>query len=217
MKRILVAVLCFLAAVTLGAQTGSEDGSVSKHQVRIGWGDMLFETMAFHASPTHIYKDPSVLPEDFLINERFDYAYTGHIFAEYQYQCSKVVQVGALLDMEGIFWKEAYYDRYHKVVGDVTSSKNYNLIIMPTVRFNYVRKEYFSIYSGVGAGLLVAFDNARNSALAPALNLNFVGIQAGRGHWYGSAELGMMNALSGGHKIYMLGSRLLSVSVIYRW
>ena len=88
---------------------------------------------------------------------------------------------------------------------------------MPTVRFDYFNKEYVGLYSGLGAGLLTAFDNAVGLQLAPAFNLNFIGVQVGHGHWYGSAELGFMVALTGANTIYMAGSRLVSFSLIYRW
>ena len=39
----------------------------------------------------------------------------------------------------------------------------------------------------------------------------------GKDHWGGSLELGALNALMGKDRIYMLGSRLISVSVNYRW
>ena len=74
-----------------------------------------------------------------------------------------------------------------------------------------------SLYSGACAGLLVALDNAGGSALSPAFNLNLVGVQLGSGHWSGSMELGFMAALSGTNKVYMLGSRLVSISLNYAW
>ena len=216
MKKILL--LPLLLCITVLAAGARPKGDLSgRHQLRVGWGDMLFETMAFHGGPAHIFPDPSAFPADFTIEEAFDFGYTGHLFAEYQYRVSRVVRVGALLDWEGVFWKTADFDRYHQQVIPATRVRNYNLVAMPTVRFDYFKREMVSLYSGLGAGLLLAFDNAGGSALSPALNLNFIGIQVGKGHWSGGMELGFMAALSSPHKIYMIGSRLVSVSLNYTW
>ena len=156
------------------------------HKVRIGWGDMLFESMAFReASPALGGK-----------------GFTGHIFAEYQYDASKVVSVGGQVDFEGIF---------------TADMNNYNLVIMPTVRFTYLRKPWVELYSGLGAGLLCAMDNQGGAEFAPALNLNLFGVQLGPGPFSVGIELGALNSLLGSSSVYMLGARLLSVSLNYRF
>lgn len=215
MRRILLA--CVFAAVSLPLFAGPGDKPRMRHQVRIGWGDCLFETMAFHASPEHIYPHPEVLPPTFTIQERFDYRYTGHIFAEYQFRWTSWLSVGVQVDFEGIFWQDCYFDRDHKAVGTPVNVNNYNVVVMPTVRFDYFSREYVSLYSGLGIGLLTAFDNAGGFVPAPALNLNLIGVQVGHGHWFGTAEIGLMNALKGGNVIFMLGSRIVSFSLVYRW
>lgn len=216
MKRFIT--LSILLFVTLLALQARPKGDLSqRHQVRVGWGDMLFETMAFHPSVTHDYVSPSALPGDFSILERHSYRYTGHLFAEYQFRATRVVRVGGLLDFEGIFWKESEFDSNHVQRGATVPIRNYNVVVMPTVRFDYLNREWWSLYSGLGAGALFAFDNQGGSAYSPALNLNFLGVQVGKGHWSGGLELGLMAALSSGYKIYMLGSRLVSVSLNYRW
>ena len=85
MKK-LVSILLLAVAVPLGA--------ANPHQVRIGWGDMLFETLAFHAG----YGSDGLRKSNF--------GYTGHIFAEYRYRLTPVVGLAAKTDFEGIFWKE---------------------------------------------------------------------------------------------------------------
>lgn len=215
MKRILLVVCLLLAALVAGAQPASSFGS--RHQVRIGWGDALFETLTFGNTKPHIYPNPQALPESFSIREQFNSACTGHLFFEYGYRLNKLVRLGGQLDAEGIFWEEGNFDRYHQLVGTAKTVRNYNIVVMPTVRLEYLHKRIVTLYSGAGAGMLVAFDNARGCEFSPALNLNLVGIQLGRGHWSGGIELGLMLALSGGNKVYMLGSRLLSFSLNYAW
>jgi len=176
-----------------------------RHEVRVGWGDMLFETMVFHPSSKHLY--PSGNPSAYKFQETRDYAYTGHFFAEYRYHFSPLFSLGMQADFEGIFWTTETNFR----------SKNYNLTLLPNVRFTYFHSDWVRLYSGIGAGLLIAFDNERHTEAAPALDLNFLGVQVGKGAWSGSVQLGLMAALKGGNDIFMLGSRLISVSVNYSW
>ncbi len=184
MKKLLIAVLLAVSVVCSATEPPGH-----RHMVRVGWGDMLFETLAF--------------APDF---DRSRLGYTGHIFAEYQYRCTRVVSVGGQFDAEGIFWTT-----------DGSRVRNSNFIIMPTVRFNWFQREYVSLYSGLGLGLLVAADNSPAAEFAPAFNFNTIGVQAGKGHWSGSFELGALAALTGLNTIYLVGSRLFSISVNYSW
>ena len=188
----------------------------SRHQVSIGWGDMLFETMAFHESPSHAYA-PELLPADFSVVEKHNFGYTGHLFASYLYRLNKVVSLGGQLDYEGIFWKETSYDRYHKQQGVSVPSRNYNLSMLPTVRLTFLDKEWVRLHAGVGRGLLLAFDNAGVLEAAPVLDLNLISVEVGKGQWTGTMGFGLMAALANANKVYMLGSRLVSVSLNYHW
>lgn len=185
-----------------------------RHDVRIGWGDMIFETLVFHNSPSHQWANPSALPPDYRTTDKSNHRFTGHLFAEYQYYFRHWLSFGAQVDFEGIFWDETPYDRFRNQVGPTTAVRNYNLIILPELRFTYFRSEYVRLHSGLGLGVNVAFDNMRGSAVVPAFNLNFLTVQVGKDHWYGAVELGMLNALNG-KQVFMVASRLFSVSVGY--
>jgi len=193
MKRLLITLLL---GMTVLCQAAAQNISLKRHQVRIGWGDMLFETLAFHNSPSRL---------DGTVKTR-DYRYTGHIFADYRYQLSKLIGLGVQTDFQGIFWKEGQ-----------APSDNYDLSILPTIRFTYYRSEWVELYAGAAVGLMLAFDNARRLEAAPVVCLNPFGVQFGKGAWTGSAEIAPLTALSGSNKIYMLGSRIFSLSINYRW
>lgn len=184
MKKLLVAVFLLVYGLC-GAQ---ENGS--RHLVRLGWGDMLFETLAFHPGET-----------------TSRYGYTGHIFADYHYKLNRRVSLGAQLDVEGIFWTENPSFR----------SRNYDICLIPSARFTWLDREWVRVYSGLGYGLLLALDNAGGHGASTVLNLNPVGVQIGKGHWCGALDLGFMAAANNANKIYMFGSRLVSVSLNYRW
>ena len=211
MKKLLLSIS--LIALPLLCMAGSPP---PRHSVRLGWGDMLFETLAFHPSAPDSY-NANVLPAGFRSKGSFGHGYSGHIFADYMYTLTEVTSVGVQTDFEGIFWKEGQRDASGALAGDPVQVNNYNLCILPSVRFTYFRSEWVDIYSGVSLGLLFAFDNQKRLELAPALNLNLVGVKVGRGNWAGTAEIGLLNALKGANDVYMVASRLFSVGVNYSW
>jgi hypothetical protein len=183
----------------------------------MGWGDMLFETLAFHSTVSGTYPSPESLPATFFRDEKYGFGYTGHFYAEYLYRCSRVVSVGIQADAEGIFWKEGRFDRYHKLTGAEVAVRNWDVVLMPTVRFTWLHTPWVRLYSGLGAGVLFAFDNARQLEAAPAFDVKPLGIQLGKTHWCGSLDFGFLSSMKSVNHIYMFGSRLVSVSVNYRW
>ncbi|MBO7575466.1 MAG: hypothetical protein J6S99_06645 [Bacteroidales bacterium] len=197
-KLLSIAIALLALPLCCGAQV------LDQHEVRLGWGDMLFETMAFHPSSTHSY--PSGKPTGYAYQENRDYAYTGHIFAEYRYHLLKWLSFGMQADFQGIFWTTEKNFR----------SKNYDLTLLPNVRFTYLRREWVRMYAGLGSGLLIAWDNERNTEAAHALSVNLLGVQVGKGPWSGSFEINPMISQQGDN-IYLLGSRIFSVSVNYTW
>jgi hypothetical protein len=85
-RFVLASALAFLMTVPGSAQ------DLPRHEVRLGWGDMLFETMAFHPGSRHLY--PSGNPNGYKFTETRDYAFTGHIFAEYRYHFTRLFSLG---------------------------------------------------------------------------------------------------------------------------
>lgn len=193
MKRILFFFLSLFWALTASAMT-KDSICFSPHEVRVGWGDMQFETAMYHA--THYTGD---------------YKYTGHIFATYQYRFKSWLSVGLDFDYEQVFWKESK-----------TKANFYNICLIPQVRFTYFWSKYVNLYSGIGVGLLINGGSELNfrsqkTAFAPVLELTTLGVQVGDNHWFGTVELGGLNSLSSPTDVYMLASRLFSVSFGYRF
>ena len=81
MKRLLVVVLLGVSILCSAAQPPQY-----RHSFSIGWGDMLFETLAFHPKP-----------------EENPFGYTGHFFAEYQYAFTRVVSACMRGSVQGFF------------------------------------------------------------------------------------------------------------------
>lgn len=169
---------------------GLSAAAQDRYLVRVGAGDSLFESLVFH-------------PAD----ETAHYTYSGHWFADFHYKLTRVVSVGGQLDWQSICWDRS----------DGPRLKNYDLSILPTVRFTWLDRKWVRLYSSLGAGLLVAWDNDGGREAAPVFNLNGIGIQFGDGPWCGSADLGFMVSLKNVNHIYLMGARILSVGVNYRW
>ena len=184
---------------------------LSPHEVRVGWGDMQFETAMYHA--THYTGD---------------YKYTGHIFATYQYRFKPWLSAGLNFDYEQVFWKhcpDAGENRvpYTECPDELkTKADFYNICLIPQVRFTYFWSKYVNLYSGIGVGLLINGGSELNfrgqkTAFAPVIEITALGVQVGDDHWFGTVELGGLNAMSSLTDFYMLASRLFSASVGYRF
>ena len=192
MRHLIAAVFlaCLFGAIPLKGQ----DKDYSVREWRLGWGDMMFEQAAYRAS-----------------RSRTDYHHIGHFYAGYRYSFNKWLSAGADIDFSTVNWKEQGA-REHFV----------NLAILPSVRFTYFRGKRVTMYSGLGAGLLVNTGSetdylGRRTVCAPAIDLTLYGISYNwDAHWCTSFELGGLNALNGKNEIFMLASRIFSISVGYR-
>ena len=174
------AILIILLLLPLTAWAGNPP----KHHLRLGWGDMLYESLVFPSAS----------------KAKGGNGYSGHLFAGYQYNLTPVVSVGGQLDYEAI---------------RCSDMNNYDLVLMPTIRFTYLDSDWAELHSGMGVGILAAFDNQGGFEMAPAMDLNFVGVQLGQGPLRMGLDLGCMISLMNTHKIYLMGARLLSVSLNY--
>ena len=55
------------------------------HEIRIGWGDQLFETLAWYDQP-----HSTLYPESYIGQYEEQYRYLQHWFAEYQYRVRSI-------------------------------------------------------------------------------------------------------------------------------
>ena len=185
------------------------------HEVRIGWGDMLFEMLVWHESAY-----PTALPEQYVevYNEQF--RYTQHWFAEYMYNASYWYSLGCLVDYSGVLWDKVMRNGRGE---ELSRDKNHwfsNISIVPTIRFSYYRSPYVSLYSSLGVGLNINTGSeldfkGRRTAMVPVVNISLLGVRVGHGRWFGAVELGGMISLLSTNEVYMLGSRLFTASFGY--
>ena len=220
MRRITaIVIVLFLTAIGLPKAFCQNDKPSlgSRHCVRFGWGDMIYESIAFRPSLNGTWATPGALPDDYIHQETFDYCYTGHFFADYQYRLTQVISLGIQVDLDGIFWKEGAFDKYHNLITPVKKVRNWDLDLMLTARFTYFERPWVRVFSGLGVGVLFAFDNEGDFGAAPAINLNWIGVEVGKGPWGGTLEVGSLNAIADKLTIYQAFSRIFALSVYYKW
>ena len=183
------------------------------HMLRIGWGDQQFEYLVFHASP----KSLTTMPATYSANYNEHFRYSQHWFIEYQNRPNRWFSYGGLVDGSGVVWDVVTRNGQGDELKRDKNHSLYNIVVMPTVYFTYFHHPNVSLYSGLGVGLDISGGTetdykGRHTVVAPALNLTLIGVSAGYKNWFATFELGAMAALNGGQNIYMLGSRLMSVS-----
>lgn len=202
MKRLFLIMMVWVVPLVCVAETRAARDTL-RHEVRVGWGDLIFETAMFHAKPnTNLNTD--------------HYRYTGHLFAEYQYRCCYWFSFGGIIDYDQVNWRVLRE-------GDNAPDHYYvNLMFMPSVRFTYLHSEWVNVYSALFAGLNINTGTEENfrgekTRCAPAFGVTLLGLSIGRGHWFGTAEWGAVSAFNNMNEIYKLNARILTVSVGYRF
>lgn len=184
------------------------------HQLRVGWGDQLFESLMWY-NQLH----STIYPESFEEEEYSEeYRYLQHWFVEYQYRVRYWFNVGAMVDYSGVLWDKVMRNGKGDEVNREKNCDFHNIAIMVTTRFTYMHSKYVSLYSGLGAGLNINTGSeidyrGRKTALAPALSLTVLGMNVGNERWFGAVEFGGLYSLMNIHEVYMAGSRMFTVSV----
>jgi len=195
MKKILFALLIMLSASSaLRAQ------EISKHEWRAGWGDMMYEKAVYYNTA-----------------EKNNYNHIGHFFAEYQNTILPWLGAGMKVDFSTVNWDYLYDDDKHYY---------HNICLIPEARFTYKRSGLFNLYSGIGAGLLINSGSEtdylnRKTVCACVADLTFIAlsVQWGNGaasHWFTTVDIGALASFNNKREVFLLGSRLISISIGYR-
>lgn len=112
----------------------------------------------------------------------------GPVGVEYYRHVTPVVAVGGVTSVAGCRW------------GDSDNLKSRYVALMPSVKFNWLRRDYWGMYSSLSAGVFFAIDKASqdndsdivtgsNTAVGVMFHGTALGIEAG-GKFRGFAELG---------------------------
>lgn len=221
-RRILSACTVFscIACISAVAGDAGKRGNVAfpRQEVRLSVGDMCFESVIWH---NQIHADYSHCADGSVHTEKNHYGYTPHIGVDYAFNVRSWLGVGVVADFQMTFWHNELYDNSNSLTG-MSRENFFNLCIMPQLRFNYFRREHVGIYSAIAAGIDInggtEVDIAGNrTAVGAALDLRFVGIQAGGGHWWGFAELGGLFGIKNTNAIYMMNSAIVKAGISYKF
>ena len=174
MKTFLMTVAALMMAANVSAQTGYDD---TKHEVSIRYG-LLPSTKIFHNNVDYE-------------NE----TYLGSFSAEYFYHAKEWLSIGCVFAYGK--WK-ADYIKYYNMEEDKKETNYYTF--MPAVKFDYIRKKNFGMYSKAALGMSISSTtdtdiNGSTYKFSAEYKLNFqasfIGIEAGSPYFRGFAELGI--------------------------
>lgn len=222
LRILLILVLCTMSLSTFAE--GREDMFAMSHELRIGWGDQLFETLVWHdpVIRTVIPNNPFLSPLDYKEVYKEDYKYGQHLFVEYQYRFNHWVGLGGMLDGSGFSWSRVTRDGTGAELSRTGREHCYNLVIMPTVRFTYFWHPYVNLYSGLGFGMDINGGTETNvhgkhTEVGAAINLTLLGLSANYKRYFAAVEYGGMYAFHDGNAFYMAKSRMFTASLGVRF
>lgn len=185
-----------------------------RNEIRIGWGDQLFESLIWH-NPTSI---TTTMPAEATYRYKERYRHNQHIWVEYQYRFKHWFSLGGMIDMSEVGWDIVTRNGQGTELARDKKNYFYNLVIMPTIRFTYFHHPNVNIYSGLGVGMDInggteVDGKGRHTAVGAAVNFTLVGVSANYDRWFCAFDLGGMYALKNANAIYMASSRIMNVSI----
>lgn len=185
-----------------------------RNEIRIGWGDQLFESLIWH-NPTSI---TTTMPAEATYRYKERYRHHQHLWVEYQYRFKHWFSLGGMIDMSEVGWDVVTRNGQGTELARDKKNYFYNLVIMPTVRFTYFHHPNVNIYSGLGIGMDINGGTevdgyGHHTAVGAAVNFTLVGVSANYDRWFCAFDLGGMYALKNANAIYMASSRIMNVSI----
>ena len=214
MKKILSILIC---ALLFSPWLGADDGgtaTVRKHEISVTLGDMLMETLVWPANLHADYSGATTLNPIF--TEKRDYGYSPHIALGYEYILNDWLGLGAKGDFQYTGWHNYSYDKHNTQV-DRTNGNFCNMCLMASARFTYFRRSSWSLYSSLALGLDINGGTEYNLSgkktdVGVASDLRLLGMRFDFGRFYASADVGGLYALKNMGTIYMVSSKIVSIS-----
>ena len=211
MKKLFILLLVFSMTPLVCQAETKETRSAQRHELRIGYGDPMFETMRWRDEPNKL-----VVP----MNVRQNYRYTGHIYGEYMYRVNSWFGVGGQVDFGATMFDYNTYkldDKGNQYLASSDPRYFYDVCIMPSFRFTYLHHEWVNLYSGLQVGAGIHGDYLGRTEIGYALGVTALGLSVGRDHWFGTAEFGGLSNIQSLTAIYLIWTKWFNVSVGYRF
>ncbi len=212
-----VKITLLLSLLCLSMMVLAEDRNAyidHRNEIRIGWGDQLFESLIWH-NPTSITR---TMPAEATYQYKEHYRHNQHVWLEYQRRFKYWFSLGAMVDVSEVGWDVVTRNGQGTELARDKKNYFYNLVIMPTIRFTYFHHPNVNIYSGLGFGMDInggteVDGKGHHTAVGAAVNFTLVGISANYNRWFWAFDLGGMYALKNANAIYMASSRIMNVSI----
>lgn len=205
-------ILCLLGICSGAFAEGKWAYLNRRHEMRIGWGDQLFESLMWH---NPLYR-VQTMPANWTQVTHEDYHHDQHIWIEYQYRHKGWFSYGAMTDISFVHWSDVTRNGKGEELAREKGHFFYNLVIMPTIRFTYYHHEYVNLYSGLGFGMDINGGTEKNwkgekTDIGAAINFTVFGISANYEQWFWTVDFGGMYALKDLNTIFMASSRIINV------
>ena len=190
-KSILTAAAAIITAFSANAQSGYED---TKHEVGIsfGWG-----------STSQFFDTFETITKTIVGAKCGDEQNFGPLSAEYFFHATTWLSTGAVV-VYGKQTQDLYIGNNKK-----GKEKNSYYTLLPALKFNFLRKDYFGMYSKVALGATLRSEKTEfdsndyeGSKLHFNWQISFLGIEAGGQKFRGFSELGF-----GEQGVFCLGIR----------
>lgn len=208
--------LCSIAVV--GSAENKWTHITQRNELRIGWGDQLFESLIWH-NPTSII---TTMPDSYQQVYKENYSYNQHVWMEYQWRFTHWFSLGAMVDFSHVGWDEVTRNGKGAELNRKEDQFFYNAVIMPTIRFTYFHHENVNFYSGLGVGLDINGGTETNALgnhtdVGAAINLTVFGISANYQRWFWTVDCGGLYALKNMNTIFLMSSRIVNVGMGVRF
>lgn len=189
-----------------------------RNELRIGWGDQLFESLIWH-NPTSII---TTMPDSYQQVYKENYSYNQHVWMEYQWRFTHWFSLGAMVDFSHVGWDEVTRNGKGAELNRKEEQFFYNAVIMPTIRFTYFHHENVNFYSGLGVGLDINGGTETNALgnhtdVGAAINLTVFGISANYQRWFWTVDCGGLYALKNMNTIFLMSSRIVNMGMGVRF
>ncbi|MEE0923036.1 MAG: hypothetical protein UIB40_01750 [Paludibacteraceae bacterium] len=215
-KFFFLLLLCSIAVV--GSAENKWTHITQRNELRIGWGDQLFESLIWH-NPTSII---TTMPDSYQQVYKENYSYNQHVWMEYQWRFTHWFSLGAMVDFSHVGWDEVTRNGKGAELNRKEEQFFYNAVIMPTIRFTYFHHENVNFYSGLGVGLDINGGTETNALgnhtdVGAAINLTVFGISANYQRWFWTVDCGGLYALKNMNTIFLMSSRIVNVGMGVRF
>ena len=215
-KLYIVLALCCVALS--GMAETKWDYTHSHNELRIGWGDQLFESLMWH-NPTNITR---TMPAGYEQVYHENYHHDQHLWIEYQWRFNHWFSLGGMADLSEVHWDDVTRNGVGTEIARDKGHYFYNVVIMPTIRFTYFHHPNVNLYSGLGVGVDINGGTETNALgqttdVGAAINVTVFGVSANYDRWFWTVDFGGLYALKNANAIFMLSSRIINVGMGVRF